>query len=75
MSQNCLTNGCRCFSGKVETSDVSVSVSIVDELVCLDALVGGDLVVGAGDDVDEVEHLDEGLQHPGRVLQPAGARV
>ena len=64
-----------CFGGKIETSDVRRPVPIVDKVVGVEALVVGDLVVGAGDDVDEEEHLNEGLHHPGGVLEPAGAPV
>ena len=60
---------------EIETSDVGRPVPIVDKFVGVEALVVGDLVVGAGDDVDQVEHLDERLHHPGRVLQPTGAPV
>ena len=44
-------------------------------LVRVEPLVRGDSVVSAGVDVDEVEHVDEGLQQAGRVLQPGSARI
>ena len=44
-------------------------------LVRVEPLVRGDSVVSAGVDVDQVEHVDKGLQQAGRVLQPGSARV
>ena len=70
-----VTYWCCCFGGKVKASDVGIAISVVNELICLDSLICGDPVVGAGNDVDQVEHVNEGLQHPCRILEPAGACV
>lgn len=69
------TNGGCGFGCKIETSDIRRPVSIVDEVVGVQTLVVGNLVVGTGDYMDEIEHLDECLHHPGSVLQSAGAPV
>ena len=69
------TNGSCCFGGEIETSDVGRPVPIVDEVVGVEPLVVGYLVVGTGDYMDEIEHLDECLHHPGSVLKSAGAPV
>ena len=70
-----LTNGGCCFGCEIETSDVRRPVPIVDKVVGVQSLVVGYFVVGTGDYVDEIEHLDECLHHPGSVLQSAGAPV
>ena len=69
------TDGSCSFGREIETSDVGRPLPIVDKVVGVQALIVGYFVVGAGDDVDEIEHLDEGLHHPGGVLQSAGAPV
>ena len=69
------TNGGCCFGCEIETSDVRRPVPIVDEVVGVEPLVVGYLVVGTGDYMDEIEHLDECLHHPCSVLKSAGAPV
>ena len=57
-----LTNGCCCFSGEIETSEVCVPFSIIDKTVATNPLVVGDGVVSTGIQMDEIDHVGECLE-------------
>ena len=63
------------FGGKIEAADVGRTHAVKNKLVGAEALVGGDGVVGAGVQVDQVQHVGHRLHQPQQVLQPARARV
>ena len=62
------TYGCCSFCRKVEASKVGVTYAIIDKAVAADALIVGDGKIGAGIEVDEEEHVDDGLEQPKNVL-------
>ena len=70
-----VTYGCGRLGREVKASEVSVANSIVHEAVAAEALVVGDGVVGAGVEVDQVDHVEDGLQEPQDVLVVADAGV
>ena len=63
-----LTDGCCGFGSKVETSEVRISLSIIDKTVASYSLVVGNSKVGAGIQMNEVDHVDDGLHQPQNVL-------
>ena len=62
------TYWCCSFCRKVEASKVGVTNAIIDEAVAADALIVGDGKIGAGIEVDEEEHVEDGLKQPENVL-------
>ena len=70
-----LTDGGGCLGGKVEASEVGIAGPIVHEAVAAEALVVGDGEVGAGVEVDQVDHIEDGLEEPQDVLVVADAGV
>ena len=60
---------------EVKASEVCVANPIVHEAVAAETLVVGDGEVGAGVKVDQVDHVEDGLEEPQDVLVVADAGV
>ena len=57
-----LTYWCCCFRSKIKASEVGVPFSIIDKTVATNPLVVRDGVVSAGIQMDEIDHVGEGLE-------------
>ena len=51
-----------CFRSKIKASEVGVPFSIIDKTVATNPLVVRDGVVSAGIQMDEIDHVGEGLE-------------
>ena len=56
------TYRCCCFCSKIETSEVGVSLSIIDKAVAPNTLVVRNGVVSAGIQMDQIDHVGECLE-------------
>jgi hypothetical protein len=70
-----LTYRCGCLRREVEAANVGRAHAVEHELVRAEALVRRDGEIGAGVQVDQVQHVGHRLHQPQPVLQPAGARI
>ena len=63
-----LTYWCCSFCRKIEASKVGVTYAIIDKAIAAYALIVGDGKIGAGIEVDEEKHVEDGFEQPEYVL-------